>query len=172
MSHMPPPFKISKEVQDALDNNGPVVALESTVITHGLPHPHNLELARSMERIIRENGATPATVAILDGEIRIGLDDSDLELLAQSDIAYKASRRDFGYVLANKKVGGTTVAGTIYAATQAGIKVFATGGIGGVHRGLPFDVSADLNELSISPIVVVCAGAKAILDIPSTLEYL
>jgi pseudouridylate synthase len=150
----------------------PVVALESTVITHGLPRPQNLQLARDMERIVRENGATPATIAILDGHLRIGLTDQELEQLANKEYVRKISRRDFATALFRKESGGTTVSGTMFAAHRAGIKVFATGGIGGVHEVETLDISADLQALSDTPMIVVCAGAKAILDLPATLEYL
>ena len=150
----------------------PVVALESTVITHGLPRPQNLALARDMERVVRENGAKPITIAILDGKIRIGLTDAELERLANEDNVRKVSRRDFATAIIKKECGGTTVAGTMFAAYQAGIKVFATGGIGGVHEVETLDISTDLQALSDTPMIVVCAGAKAILDLPATLEYL
>jgi pseudouridine-5'-phosphate glycosidase len=149
-----------------------MVALESTVITHGLPRPQNLRLARDMERTIRENGAMPATIAILDGKIRVGLTDAELERLANEDHVRKISRRDFATAIVKKECGGTTVAGTMFAAHQAGIKVFATGGIGGVHEVETLDISTDLQALSDTPMIVVCAGAKAILDLPATLEYL
>jgi pseudouridine-5'-phosphate glycosidase len=150
----------------------PVVALESTVITHGLPRPQNLQLARDMERVIRENGATPATIAILDGKIRVGLTDIELERLANEDHVRKISRRDFATAIVKRECGGTTVAGTMFAAHRAGIKVLATGGIGGVHEVETLDISIDLQALADTPMVVVCAGAKAILDLPATLEYL
>lgn len=156
----------------------PIVALESTVITHGLPHPQNLELARDMEKQVRENGATPATIALLDGKIRIGLSDLELIRLSESDSTLptggfaKVSHRDFATAIVKKADGGTTVAGTMYAANMAGIKVFATGGIGGVHKESAFDISTDLRSLAEIPTIVVCAGAKAILDLPATLEYL
>jgi len=156
-----------------LQNNSPVVALESTVITHGLPYPENLQLASGLETDVRNNQSTPATIAILDGKIHIGLTPTELELLANSGQGLrKISRRDFGIAIARKESGGTTVAGTLIAAHAAGIKVFATGGIGGVHRDAPFDISADLPELGRTPLVVVCAGAKSILDLPATIEYL
>ncbi|MDO9348872.1 MAG: pseudouridine-5'-phosphate glycosidase, partial [Anaerolineales bacterium] len=145
---------------------------ESTVLTHGLPRPQNLTLAREMERVIRENGATPATIAVLDGEVRVGLTDAELERLAGLDHVRKISRRDFATAILKKESGGTTVAGTMFAAHKAGIKVFATGGIGGVHEVETFDISADLQALADTPMIVVCAGAKAILDLPATLEYL
>jgi pseudouridylate synthase len=150
----------------------PFVALESTVITHGLPRPQNLELARAMECIVRENGATPATVAVLDGEIRVGLNNEELERLANATNVRKISRRDFAAAIVKKENGGTTVAGTMFAAHQAGIQVFATGGIGGVHDIGTLDISTDLQALADTPMIVVCAGAKAILDLPATLEYL
>jgi pseudouridylate synthase len=150
----------------------PSVALESTVITHGLPRPQNLDLARSLESIVRETGAIPATIAVLEGVIRIGLSDTELECLANSTTARKISRRDFATAILKGEDGGTTVAGTLFAAHQAGIKVFATGGIGGVHEVDTLDISADLPALADTPMIVVCAGAKAILDLPATLEYL
>jgi pseudouridine-5'-phosphate glycosidase len=157
----------------ALQHHLPVVALESTVITHGLPIPQNLELARQLEAEVRNHGAQPATVAILAGKIHIGLDDASLETLALGNVPVrKVSKRDFGITLAKGEYGGTTVAGTLVACKLSGIKTFATGGIGGVHRDAPFDISADLQELAQSPVIVVCAGAKAILDLPATLEYL
>jgi pseudouridine-5'-phosphate glycosidase len=164
-------FTFSKEAARAVKGGLPVVALESTVITHGLPLPQNLELARDMERAVRELGATPATVAVLDGRIRVGLTDPELERLANEG-GLKISRRDFATAIIQKAGGGTTVAGTLFAAHQAGIRVFATGGIGGVHRDSSFDISADLQALADTPMIVVCAGAKAILDLPATLEYL
>jgi pseudouridine-5'-phosphate glycosidase len=148
------------------------VALESTVITHGLPQPINLELARRMEAEIRGLGATPATVAVLDGRVRLGLTRDELERLALSSHSRKISRRDLGVAAARGESGGTTVAGTLYVAAAGGVRVFATGGIGGVHPGDTGDVSADLSELARTPIAVVCAGAKAILDLPRTLEWL
>lgn len=169
---MPPQLSFSPEVANARANGLPIVALESTVITHGLPRPHNLQLARRMEATIRERGAVPATVALIGGQIKIGLTDDELIYLANADQVVKVSRRDFGNVVAKKLDGGTTVAGTMIAAAWAGIKVFATGGIGGVHRGDRTDVSADLPELGRTSVAVVCAGAKAILDLPATLEWL
>jgi pseudouridine-5'-phosphate glycosidase len=148
------------------------VSLESTVLTHGLPRPQNLTLARDMERVVRENGATPATIAVLDGEVRVGLTDAELERLAGLENVRKISRRDFAAAIARKESGGTTVAGTMFAAHRAGIRVFATGGIGGVHEVETLDISADLQALADTPMIVVCAGAKAILDLPATLEYL
>ncbi len=169
---MPITFHLSSPVHTALDRRQPIVALESTVITHGLPRPVNLEVARRLEAVVRNNGATPATIAILDGEIYAGLEPEQLERLANTDNVRKVSRRDLPIVLAQKGHGATTVAATMWVASQVGIHVFATGGIGGVHRGQPFDVSADLPELAQTPVVVVCAGAKAILDLPLTLEWL
>lgn len=162
----------STAVRHALDAHLPLVALESTLITHGLPRPTNLEVARRLEEVVRDHGAVPATIAILHGEIHIGLEPHELEMLANADGVRKVSRRDLPIVTARREHGATTVAATMWAAAQAGIGVFATGGIGGVHRGQPFDVSADLPELAQTPVVVVCAGAKAILDLPLTLEYL
>ncbi len=168
-------------VRAALDAQRPVVALESTVITHGLPWPENLELARRMESTVRAHGAEPATIAVLGGRVHVGLAEEQLEALAQAPQAgravWKVSRRDYPVVLAQGRDGATTVAGTMIAAHWAGIRVFATGGIGGVHRGaaggaLATDISADLPELARTPVLVVCAGAKAILDLPATLEWL
>ena len=166
------PFQTSTDVKRALRISLPIVALESTVLTHGLPRPQNLQLARDMELAVRENGATPATVAILDGSLHIGLTEAELEGLAGETDAYKVGPRDFATVMVNEACGGTTVAGTMLACKHASIKVFATGGIGGVHREAPFDISADLQALATTPMIVVCAGAKAILDLPATLEYL
>lgn len=172
VSRLPDPYIISRDIQHAKQFGGAIVALESTVITHGLPHPQNLELARAMEEIVRENSATPATIAILGGKIHIGLSEDELERIAISESTRKISIRDFGIALAGELNGGTTVASTLFVADLAGIKVFATGGIGGVHRGNVFDVSADLTQLGKSPVVVVCSGAKAILDLPATREVL
>lgn len=165
-------WKFHPTVQSALDHNQPLVALESTVITHGLPYPENLELAAGMETEVRSAGAVPVTVAVLDGEVHLGLESHQLERLAQEKACLKISGRDFTTALVQKKSGGTTVTGTMLVAHTAGIQVFATGGIGGVHRQAPYDISADLIELSRRPMVVVCAGAKAILDLPATLEML
>jgi len=148
------------------------VALESTVISHGLPYPSNVQLAREMEEIVRAHGAEPHTVAIIAGELVAGIDDEQLQRLATSDSVRKVSRRDLPIVVARKMDGGTTVATTMWIAERAGIQVFATGGIGGVHRGDGTDISADLQELAQTPVIVVCAGAKAILNLPATLEYL
>lgn len=167
---------IDPEVADALADRKAVVALESTIITHGMPYPENLETARGVEAVVRAGGAVPATVAVLDGVIRVGLGTGDLDRLAgrRGGDVVKASRRDLAAVLARGGTAGTTVATTMIAADRAGIAVFATGGIGGVHRGaeLTFDVSADLLELARTPVAVVCAGAKSILDIGKTLEVL
>lgn len=167
--------RVSHRVAAALAAKQGVVALESTIITHGMPFPQNLEMARNVERVIEANGAVPATIAIMDGEFRVGLEDADLERLARTGgVAAKASRRDVAALLATGQVGGTTVATTMMAAEAAGIRVFATGGIGGVHRGAEttFDISADLEELAKTRVAVVCAGAKSILDIAKTLEVL
>jgi pseudouridine-5'-phosphate glycosidase len=173
-----PSFAIAPEIRIALDLGAPIVALESTVITHGLPRPQNLGLARDMEKQVRDSGATPAIVALLDGKICIGLSDEALVRLSETDSTLptggyaKVSHRDFATAIVKKASGGTTVAGTMFAANMAGIKVFATGGIGGVHKESPFDISTDLRSLAEIPTIVVCAGAKAILDLPATLEYL
>ncbi|MBL8088796.1 MAG: pseudouridine-5'-phosphate glycosidase [Anaerolineales bacterium] len=167
-----PHIQLSTEVARAINIGLPIVALESTVITHGLPKPQNINLARDMEKTIRDFGATPATIALLDGKIRIGLTDPELVRLADSDSSLKVSHRDFATAITKKVNGGTTVAGTMLAANMAGIKVFATGGIGGVHKESAFDVSTDLHSLAEIPTIVVCAGAKSILDLPATLETL
>jgi len=165
-------LSILPEVEQALRDSKPVVALESTVITHGLPFPENGNLARNLEEEIREKGCIPATIAILDGVICVGLNGVQLERLTQAEDMVKISARDIAPAVTQHKSGGTTVAGTLVIAQEVGIKVFATGGIGGVHRQAPFDVSADLGELARAQMVVVCAGAKAILDIQATLEVL
>lgn len=165
-------YRFSPEVSKARQLQAPVVALETTVLTHGLPYPQNLSLAQDMEAQVREHGATPATIGVIDGFIQVGLSDEQLAFLIQARGLRKVSRRDFAPAIARKESGGTTVAGTLIAAHISGIQVFATGGIGGVHRGAPFDVSTDLQELARTPLIVVCAGAKAILDLPATLEYL
>ncbi len=167
-----PNFTIAPEIKIALDLGAPIVALESTVITHGLPRPQNLELARDMEKNVRDCGATPATVALLNGQIHIGLSDEELVRLSDAESTLKVSHRDFATAIVKKANGGTTVAGTMFAANMTGIKVFATGGIGGVHKESSFDISTDLRSLANIPTIVVCAGAKAILDLPATLEYL
>lgn len=169
-----PLLSLSKEVQEALDQGKAIVALESTIISHGMPYPKNVEMAEKTESIIRQAGAVPATIAIMDGKFKIGLEKEDLETLATAKDVVKVSRRDLAEVIADKKIGATTVTTTMIGAHLAGIKVFVTGGIGGVHRGYQdhMDVSADLEELAQTPVTVVCAGAKAILDLPRTLEYL
>jgi pseudouridylate synthase len=163
---------LSTEVEAALSSQRPVVALESTVIAHGLPRPQNLETARRLETIVRDAGATPATIAILDGQLCVGLDQDRIKQIAERDDIRKISTRDLAIAVANKWNGATTVAATIWIAHRAGIKVLATGGIGGVHRGLLPDVSADLPELARTPIVVVCSGPKVVLDLPATREWL
>ncbi len=166
---------IQPEVAAALAAGKPVVALESTIISHGMPYPQNVETARRVEQVVRDNGAVPATIAIIDGRLKVGLDAGALEALGRAGhAATKCSRRDIPFVLANKGLGATTVASTMIVAAMAGIRVFATGGIGGVHRGAQetFDISADLQEFAQTPVAVVCAGAKSILDIGLTLEYL
>ncbi len=168
------PMEYSDEVAAAKARNAPIVALESTIITHGMPYPGNLEMARSVEAIIRQQGAVPATIAVIDGVLHIGLNADKLEALATTSGAMKVSRADIAFAIAERRTGATTVAATMIAAARAGIRVFATGGIGGVHRKAEetFDISADLEELGRTGVVVVCAGAKAILDIPKTLEVL
>jgi len=170
--NIPDKFRLHPEVSFALSRKKAIVALESAVITHGLPRPVNLELAREMERIIRDQAVTPATIALLDGKFSIGLTDVELEQLAGEAEFSKISLRNMGIGIARGFSGGTTVAATLAVASGVGIQVFATGGIGGVHRGSNFDVSADLNAMAAHPVVVVCAGAKAILDLPATLEAL
>jgi pseudouridine-5'-phosphate glycosidase len=177
METLPKALTFTQPVADALRKGLPVLAFESAVITHGLPSPQNLELARSVEAEALSYGVVPATIALLNQRVHIGLTETELLQLAAAvesgqPATRKVSRRDFGITLASGVAGGTTVAGTLIAARAAGIRVFATGGIGGVHRSAPFDVSADLPELARSPLVVVCAGAKAILDLPATFEVL
>lgn len=168
------PVVFSKDVMQARASGAPIVALESTIITHGMPYPGNLQMAESVESIIRSEGAVPATIAVIDGTLHIGLDKQTLETLAQTKGAMKLSRADLAFAVAEGRTGATTVAATMIAAKLAGIKVFATGGIGGVHRKAEetFDISADLDELARTEVIVICAGAKAILDIPKTLEVL
>ncbi|MCV9960568.1 pseudouridine-5'-phosphate glycosidase [Pararhizobium sp. BT-229] len=168
------PMEYSNEVAAAKARGAPIVALESTIITHGMPYPGNLNMARSVEAIIRQEGAVPATIAVIDGILHIGLEEAQLEALAQTEGAMKLSRADLAFAIAERRTGATTVAATMIAAARAGIRVFATGGIGGVHRKAEesFDISADLDELARTGVIVVCAGAKAILDIPKTLEVL
>ena len=167
-----PALHFNPEVQSAWQAHRPLVALESTVISHGLPWPDNAQLARRMEAVVRAGGATPATIAILRGQITIGLNAEQIDHLARASGILKVSRKDYALALAQKRDGATTMAGTMMAAHWAGIKVFATGGIGGVHRDNGTDISADLPELAQTPVLVVCAGAKAILDLPATLEWL
>ena len=164
----------SDEVKKAMEEGKPVVALESTIISHGMPYPQNIETAKACEEIIRENGAVPATTAIIGGKIKIGLSDEELEFMATSKDIIKASRRDFAYIVSQGLNGATTVASTIIASRLAGIKIFVTGGLGGVHRHaeVTFDISRDLEELASNDIMIVCAGCKSILDIGLTLEYL
>ena len=165
-------INLSQDVSNALDERGPIVALESTVIAHGLPYPQNLETALKLESIIRESGAVPATIAVFGGEFCVGLDHDQIEQLATREDIRKISRRDLPVAVAGKLDCATTVATTAFIAHRAGIKVFATGGIGGVHRGFSADISADLPELAQTPMTVVCSGAKIVLDLPRTREWL
>lgn len=170
-----PYLDINPEVKAALDAGRPVVALESTIISHGMPYPQNVETALKVEQIVRDNGAIPATIAILNGRLKVGMTHEEIEYLGKAGQAViKTSRRDIPFIVAQKTDGATTVASTMILAAMAGIKVFATGGIGGVHRGAQqtFDISADLQELANTDVAVICAGAKSILDIGLTLEYL
>ena len=167
-------IKISNEVQNALKNNIPVVALESTIISHGMPYPENVKTALNVEKIIRDHGCIPATIGIIDGTPIVGMSPEEIELFGKTKGIAKVSRRDLPVIMAKKMWGATTVATTMILAAMAGIEVFVTGGIGGVHKGaqITFDISADLQELANTNVTVVCAGAKAILDLPLTLEYL
>ena len=167
-------MRYTREVSDALDAGRPVVALESTVIAHGLPRPENLEIARAAEEVVREEGAVPATIAVVEGMVRIGLDREGLEVIATGDGVFKCSARDLAVVMARRATGATTVAATATLAVRAGIAVFATGGLGGVHREAreSWDESADLTTLAQTPITVVCAGVKSVLDVEATLERL
>ena len=168
-------LEYSVEVERAIKNNLPIVALESTIISHGMPYPQNVQTALECEKIVRDNGSVPATIAILNGKLKIGLSKEEIDFLGKKGLeVVKTSRRDIAYNVANKIDGATTVSATSYIANLANIKVFATGGIGGVHRGAEttFDISADLEELAQTPVLVVCAGAKAILDLGLTMEYL
>lgn len=167
-------LNVHPEVKKALAEGLPVVALESTIISHGMPYPKNIEMAKTVSKIIRENGAIPATIAIIDGVLKVGLTTEEIEFLGTSKDVVKASRRDLPFIISKKLNGATTVATTMILANLAGVKVFATGGIGGVHRGAQetFDISADLQELANTNVAVICAGAKSILDIGLTLEYL
>lgn len=168
-------LEVSKDVQFALDHGLPIVALESTIISHGMPHPRNVKTALEVEEVVRKNGATPATIAIISGKLKVGLTTKEIEYLGSKGMSvHKTSRRDLPYLISQKLDGATTVAATMYIASLVGIKVFATGGIGGVHRGASssFDISADLQELQRTSVAVVCAGVKSILDLGLTLEYL
>lgn len=169
---LPRYYRLSSEVIQARESNAPLVALESTVITHGLPFPENLELAKDMEGEVQRQGAIPATIAILDGLVQIGLNGEQLERLAKETDLRKVSPRDIARLIIKRESGGTTVAGTLFLAKKTGIQVFATGGIGGVHRQPGLDISTDLPQLASTRLIVVCAGAKAILDLAATLEYL
>ena len=165
---------VNPVVKEAIEQGKPVVALESTIISHGMPYPDNVKTAVAVEEAIRQEGAVPATIGIIQGRIKVGLTNDDIEYLAKAENVMKVSRRDYPFVIAGKRDGATTVAGTMIAAKMAGIKLFVTGGIGGVHRGAgeSFDISADLEELKNTDVAVVCAGVKSILDIGATLEYL
>lgn len=165
-------FEFSPEIIIAKEHLKPILALESTLITHGLPHPYNLDIAKEVHEIAREQGVAPATIAIMNGKIKIGLTDDELEELVATENKVKATTRDIPYLLNQQITGGTTIAATLFCAARAGIKVFATGGMGGVHHGDSMDISADLIELSRSPLALVCSGAKSILDLPRTVEYL
>jgi len=168
-------IRIHSDIKKAMKKHLPIVALETTIITHGMPYPQNVETALICERVIRDNGAVPATIAILNGDITIGLSITELEMLGSTGASvHKVSRRDFAYIIDKKLTGALTVSGTMIAAKMAGIKFFATGGIGGVHRNAEetFDISADLEELAKTDVYVICAGAKAILDLDKTMEYL
>ena len=167
-------LELNQQVQETLENNKPVIALESTIISHGLPYPQNLEVAQNLEKIALENGVVPATIYLMNGKIKIGLEENELQILAKNNNVKKVSSRDIGRILVKKEIGATTVSATMKCAYLAGIKVFATGGIGGVHRNaeISFDISTDLIELSRTPVILVSAGAKAILDLPKTIELL
>lgn len=169
-----PPVRVADDIADVIRLDGPVVVLESTIITHGMPYPRNVETALAVEDEIRSGGAVPATVAVVDGVLRVGVAPDEIERLASASDVRKVSRRDLAYALCGGGLGGTTVAATMIAARLAGVSLFATGGIGGVHRGAEhtFDISADMQELARTPVTVVSAGFKAILDLPRTLEYL
>lgn len=172
MNRTPSWLKVSPQIKQGLEAGEPVIALESTVITHGLPKPVNLDLANQMEEQARSIDVKPATIALLNGQVRVGLNAEELEDLALAEDLHKVSIRDMGVAIANGHSGGTTVAATVNIANRTGIRIFATGGIGGVHRGDRGDVSADLTEIGRTPVAVVCSGAKAILDLPRTLEWL
>ncbi len=174
MQALPEYFDVTAEVAQALATGAPVVALESTIVSHGMPYPENVETALSVERIIRDGGAIPATIAVIGGRVKVGLNEDELERLGRASDVLKLSRADLPHAIAAGRDGATTVAATMLLADGAGVRIFATGGIGGVHRGAErtFDISADLYELARTPVTVVCAGAKALLDIPATLEML
>ncbi len=174
MSVTPECFDIAADVAGALSSGAPVVALESTIISHGMPYPENLETALAVERVVREGGAVPATIAVIGGRVKIGLTEDEFERIGRASDALKLSRADLPHAIAARRDGATTVAATMLLANLAGLRVFATGGVGGVHRGAErtFDVSADLYELARTPVTVVCAGAKALLDLAATLEML
>lgn len=175
MNHLSKHLEVSSEVKKAIAENRPVVALESTIISHGMPYPKNVETALEVERIIRENGAVPATIAVIGGKLRVGLTKEEIDHLGKKGLEVaKTSRRDIPVILSRGEDGATTVAATMIIAAMAGVKIFATGGIGGVHRGAEttMDISADLEELAATPVMVVCAGAKSILDLALTREYL
>lgn len=174
MNNLEKYLTITPEIQEAIANNKPVVALESTILSHGMPYPENVAFAHKVEEIVRGEGAIPATTAIINGKLKVGLTADELELMCKAESVGKVSRRDVAVYLATGKVGATTVATTMMIAAMAGIQVFATGGIGGVHRGATetMDISADLQELAHTPVAVICAGAKSLLDIGLTLEYL
>jgi pseudouridine-5'-phosphate glycosidase len=167
-------LKVAPEVAEALASGAPVVALESTIISHGMPYPQNVEMAAQVEAIVRRQGAIPATIAVIDGVCTVGVTDSEIDLLASRADVLKATTRDLPFLIATRATGATTVAATMHLAAMAGVRVFATGGIGGVHRGAStsFDISADLTEMATTPVAVVCAGVKSILDITATLEHL
>ena len=167
-------LEFSSEVAEAKKHNQPIVALESTIISHGMPYPQNIEMAKNVEQIIRDHGAVPATIALINGKIKIGLNEADLETLAYSENVAKVSRRDLPEIIATKRIGATTVASTMICAALADIPFFVTGGIGGVHKGAEetMDISADLDEFAKTNVSVICAGAKSILDLPKTMEYL
>ncbi|MDQ7143878.1 pseudouridine-5'-phosphate glycosidase [Mammaliicoccus lentus] len=167
-------IQFSEEVEQAKKEGKAIIALESTIISHGMPYPQNVDMAKKVEQIVRDNGGVPATIAIIDGTIKVGLNDEELELLASADDVAKVSRRDIAEIFATKRIGATTVASTMICAQLADIQFFVTGGIGGVHKGAEqtMDISADLDELSKTKVAVVCAGAKSILDLDKTLEYL
>lgn len=174
MANLQKYIEYSREVQQARENNQPIVALESTIISHGMPYPQNVEMATTVEQIIRNNGAIPATIAIIEGKIKIGLESEDLEILATNKDVAKVSRRDLAEIVAMKRIGATTVATTMICLCNGWYSIFVTGGIGGVHKGAEhtMDISADLEELSKTNVTVICAGAKSILDLPKTMEYL